>query len=236
MVLATLRTPPTRAHSRPSSVREKSRAKAESMAGILTARGGPAGQLPARSHVMAGVPGRILLQVVLVLGLGFPEIARRRHFGHHLARPQAAGLDVGDGVLGHAPLLRRGVEDRRAVGGADVVALAVARGRVVDLEEELEQVAITGLRRVEHDLHRLGVAAVVAVGRIGHVAAAVAHAGGGHTRHLAQQLLHAPEAAAGEDRALRAHAGSSTWSRYSAYPSASIRSRGMKRSAAELMQ
>src|SRR5690606_25436311 len=157
-------------------------------------------------------------------------------FGHHLARPQAAGLDVGDGVLGNAPLFRRGVEDRRAVGSADVVALAVGGGRVVDLEKEFEEVAITGLRRIEHDLHRLGVAAVVAVGGVGHVAAAVAHAGRDDTGHLAQQFLHAPEAAAGEDRALRAHAGSSTWSRYSAYPSASIRSRGMKRSAAELMQ
>src|SRR5690606_5481517 len=128
MVLATLRTPPTRAHSRPSSVREKSRVKAESMAGILTARGGPVRQFPAGSHVVAGVPGRVLLQVVLVLGLGFPELARRRHFGHHLARPQAAGLDVGDGVLGHATLLRRGVKERRADVVSVCVTLAVAGG------------------------------------------------------------------------------------------------------------
>ena len=52
-----------------------------------------------------------------------------------------------------------------------VVALAVLRRRVVDLEEELEQLAIAEARRVEDDLDRLGVRAVVAVGRVRHVAA-----------------------------------------------------------------
>src|SRR3546814_14565943 len=47
--------------------------------------------------------------------------------------------------------------------------------------------------------------AVVAIGRVGHVAAAVAHACGHHAVHLAQQLLHAPEAAAGKDRLLVRH-------------------------------
>jgi len=50
-----------------------------------------------------------------------------------------------------------GVEDRGAVIGADVVHLPVERRRIVDLEEELEDVAERGLLRVEDDLDRLRV-------------------------------------------------------------------------------
>ena len=46
-------------------------------------------QLPARPREVAGVPARVALEIVLVLGLGLPEVARRRHLGDHLARPQA---------------------------------------------------------------------------------------------------------------------------------------------------
>src|SRR5690606_18166662 len=102
----------------------------------------------------------------------------------------------------------------RAIGCADVVALPVLRGRIMDMEEELEQVAEADAFGIEDDLHRLCVGAMVAVGRVGYVAPAVAHARGHHTVHVAKQLLHAPEAAAGEDRALGTHDLSSTWSRY----------------------
>src|SRR3546814_15789384 len=96
--------------------------------------------------------------------------------------------------------------------------------------------------------------AVVAIGRVGHVTAAVAHARGHHAVHLAQQLLHAPEAAAGKDRLLvRHHAppvlafagaasaeryarGSSTCPIYSPYPAASTSSPGTNPSAAEMLQ
>ena len=52
-------------------------------------RGLAAGQRPVRPHVMARVAVRILLQVVLVLGLGLPERPRRLHLGDDLGRPQA---------------------------------------------------------------------------------------------------------------------------------------------------
>ena len=47
----------------------------------------------------------------------------------------------------------------------------------MDLEEELEDLAITDRRRIEHELDRFGVRPVVAVGGIRHVAAGVADAG-----------------------------------------------------------
>ena len=104
-------------------------------------------QFPAAPREVAGVAVRDPLEVVLMLGLGLPEIADRLDLGDHLARPQARSIDVGDGLLGD-PLLRLvDVVDRRAVGRADVVALPVLGRRVVDLEEELQQVAIARLRR-----------------------------------------------------------------------------------------
>jgi hypothetical protein len=91
---------------------------------------------------VAGVAVRVALEVVLVLGLGLPERDGLADLGHDLAGPQARGLDVGDRVLGDLALLVARVEDLGAVAGADVVALAVLGRRVVDLEEELEDVPV----------------------------------------------------------------------------------------------
>ena len=133
-----------------------------------------------------------------MLGLGLPERPGGDDLGDHLARPQSRGVHVGDRVLGDPALLLVGVEDRRPVAGADVVALAVLRRRIVDLEEELEQVAERLPLGVEDDLDRLGVGAVVAVGRVGDVTAGVAHSGRDHAWPLADQVLHTPEATSGK--------------------------------------
>src|SRR3546814_10328761 len=52
------------------------------------------GYLPARPHEMAGVAGGIPLQVVLMLGLGFPEVTGRLHLRHHLASGQIGRAHV----------------------------------------------------------------------------------------------------------------------------------------------
>ena len=101
-----------------------------------------------------------------MLRFRFPEVARRNDFGHDLARPQAGSIDVGNGVFRDSLLLVTGVEDCRSIAGADVVALAVARARVVDLEEDLEKVPIADARRVKDDLQRFGVVAVIAIGGV----------------------------------------------------------------------
>src|ERR1700722_20709561 len=101
-----------------------------------------------------------------MLGLGLPEGPGWCHFCDYLARPQAGGLDVGDGVLGRLPLRVAEVEDGRSVTGSEVVTLPVQRRGVVDLEEELQQVPVRDPVRVEGDLDRLGVAVVVAVGSV----------------------------------------------------------------------
>src|SRR5215210_3120390 len=69
-------------------------------------------------------------------------------------------------------------EDRRAILGADVIALAVELGRVVGREKDVEQVVVAQLLIVEGDSDRFGMAGVAAanllVRGIGEVAAGVA--------------------------------------------------------------
>jgi hypothetical protein len=137
-----------------------------------------------------------------VFGLGLPEVAFGNHFGDDLAWPQTRGVDVGDGVQRDSLLLLVGVEDRRPVACAHVVALPVLRRRIVDLEEELEQRPVVGLRRVVEDLDGLRVPGMVAVGGVGVLAAGVSHARRHDAGLLADQVLHAPEAAARQDRLL----------------------------------
>ena len=97
-------------------------------------------------------------------------------------------------------------EDRRAVLAAEVEALAVAGGRIVDSPERLEQFRVADLGRVEPHLDRLGVAGAVSadlfVAGVGDVAAGVAHSGLHHPVDLAEGRLHPPEASRGECGAL----------------------------------
>jgi hypothetical protein len=161
------------------------------------------GQNPIRADEVACVAVRVSLEVVLMLGLGFPEWSCRHYLGHDFSGPAPRGVDVGDCLLGDATLLLIEVEDRRAIARPEVVALAVHGRRVVDLEEELEQVAIRGQIGIEHDLDRLGMRAVVAVGRIWNVASGVAHPSRDDSALLPEEILHSPEAASGQDRFLK---------------------------------
>src|ERR1700746_751673 len=93
-------------------------------------------------------------------------------------------------------------EDRRAVLAAEVEALAVAGGRIVDLPEHLEQLRVTDLGRVEPHLDRLGVAGAVPadpfVAGVRHMAAGIADSGLQHPVDLAEGGLDTPEASCGE--------------------------------------
>jgi hypothetical protein len=60
---------------------------------------------------VAGVAVRELLQVVLVLLLGLPEVADWLDLGDDLAGPEAGGVNVGDGVEGNSLLPWRSFVD-----------------------------------------------------------------------------------------------------------------------------
>ena len=122
---------------------------------------------------MAGVAVREILQVVLMLGLGFPEGTGGGDCRHHFAGPQAGSIDIGYGIFSDALLSVVHVEDRRPIAGTYVVALPIASGWIVDLEEEFEQRAIARDRRVESDLDRLRMSPVIVVGGVRNVAAGI---------------------------------------------------------------
>ncbi len=112
-------------------------------------------QRPFRPNEVTGVAVRIFFQVILMLGLGLPERTGRSQLGDNLARPKAGSIDIGDGVF-RDPLLRvAGIEDGRPIARAPVVALAVQRRGIMDLEKEFQQLAIADGLRIEDDLDAL---------------------------------------------------------------------------------
>src|SRR5450830_1327177 len=124
---------------------------------------------------MAGIAVWQALQVILVLGFRLPERAGRFHLRDDFGWPQAGSIDITDGVQGYLLLRIAGVENGRAVAGAQVIALTVFRAGVMNLEKEFEDLAIADDGRIEDDFNRLGVRAMVAVSGVGHVATAIAH-------------------------------------------------------------
>src|SRR5262249_21320167 len=97
------------------------------------------------------------------------------------------------------------IEDRRPIARPYIVALAIQGGRIVDLEEKLEQLPVTDARRIEDDLHRFGMSRMIAVGCVAIAATRVADPRRQDAVLLANQILHAPEAPASENRALFTH-------------------------------
>src|SRR3990167_2238979 len=170
---------------------------------------------PGGARKVAGVTIGTALQIILVLRLRLPEGANRLQLARYLSRPEAGCVDVRDRLQRGFTLRFVGIIDRRAIAPAAVVALAIARGRIVDLEEKFEDPAVADLIGIEIDLDRLGVRAVVAIGRVRHIAAAVTDTGADDAGEFADQVLHAPEAAAGKDGTFGHDQFSSIWFRNS---------------------
>src|SRR5215475_199765 len=100
------------------------------------------------------------------------------------------------------------IEDRRSVLAAEIEALAVAGGRIVDPPERLQQLWVADLGRVKPHLDRLGVAGAVPtdplVAGVRDVPAGVADSGLQHPVDLAEGRFDTPKAPCGECRALGA--------------------------------
>src|SRR5208282_716288 len=109
---------------------------------------------------MASVPVWIFFQIILVFWLGFPERTSGRELRYDLARPEPRRLDIRDGFFSNPLLFGTGVINSRTVARACVVALAVARSRIVNLEKEFEQHPVAHDIRVKHDLNRFRMRAV----------------------------------------------------------------------------
>src|SRR5277367_6029391 len=112
-----------------------------------------------------------------MLGLGLPERSGGCQLGDSLARPKAGSIDIGNRVFRDPLLLVAGIEDGRPVARSAVVTLAVQRRGIMDLEKEFQQLSIADGLRIEGDLNGFRVIAVVAIGRVWHLAAGITYPG-----------------------------------------------------------
>src|SRR5207244_8502171 len=144
----------------------------------------------------------VLAEVVLMVLLGSVEGLQRRDFGHDRPVPNSGLVDLSDDLPRRLFLLRRGVEDRGSILGADVATLSIQRGRIVDGEEDPQDVRERDDAWVERNLHGLGVARRVrADGLVGGVREPTAGISNLHFLDAAELLEHrlkAPETSAGE--------------------------------------
>src|SRR5690606_3064044 len=124
-----------------------------------------------------------------MLGLGFPEVARRHHLCDDFSWPQAGSIDLRDQLLGDPLLLFARIEDRGAIARPDIIALPVERRRVVNLEEVLQQIAIGQARGIENDLDRLSVSLVITVCGVGNLAARIPDARRDYSVQAAKKIL-----------------------------------------------
>ena len=75
----------------------------------------------------------------------------------------------------------------------------------MDLEEELQKIAVADLRRVEDDLDPFGMSAVVAIGSVGDVPAGIPNVGFQDAGAFPDQVLHAPETSSSQNGAFGRH-------------------------------
>jgi len=123
-----------------------------------------------------------------MISLSRVESRKRLQRRRDRARPAPGFIDHIDHLLGRRLLFVIGVKNRRSVLRADVVALAVERGRIMQLEKQVEQFLERHFGRIVIDAHGFGVAGAsgfhVLIGRIVELAAGVADLGVEHARHL----------------------------------------------------
>ncbi|MPM90975.1 hypothetical protein SDC9_138099 [bioreactor metagenome] len=140
--------------------------------------------------------------IALVVGFGDPEPGERFNPGGDIIAFAAQNLQQ---FLRRRPLFGVEREDGRTVLGAVVGPLAVALGGIVNFQKITAQFFIVGPARIVNHFHRFGMAGPAGadhrVGREGRLAAGVAADCGDDAGLIPEEFLHAPEAAAGENRA-----------------------------------
>jgi len=100
---------------------------------------------------------RVFIQIQLMISLRIPPLTSRQKLRRNLPRPPPLLLHLLRDLLGRLLLLLVMVEDRAAVLRAGVAPLPVFGRGVVHFVEELEELVVCDLVRVEGYLERLGV-------------------------------------------------------------------------------
>src|SRR6476646_1567504 len=150
----------------------------------------------------------MVLEVVLMVGLGWVEGLEGNDLGNDGLRIDLCGVELGNVGLGNFLLLAVRIENRRAVLRAVVGALVVELSRVVgDGKKDHQNLAVGNLGRIKNYLYGFGVpgrscADILVVGGVCR-AAGVAGSGGAHAFQMLENSLNAPKAAAGDNRGFR---------------------------------
>lgn len=132
-------------------------------------------------------------EVILVVVLGGEEFLERFDLCDDLGIPNAQGLEIRNDLKCGLALRFRMVKDDAAVRFANIIALPVQRGWIVNREEHLENFLERGHARVEIDLDHFGVtggfATHLTVGRVGLVTAGIARNDVGHANKIIKHGL-----------------------------------------------
>ncbi len=133
---------------------------------------------------MARVAVRVSLWVILVFGLGLPEIAGGRELGSRCLSPATAQMRR-HRQWSLLPQVFAPGWCRKSPSGSStsVVTLAVECRWVVNLKEELQQPSVTDTCRIEGDFYRFGMRTVIAICGIGNIAASASQHGSKSPRH-----------------------------------------------------
>src|SRR6266404_4520105 len=150
---------------------------------------------------------RIIFQIVLVVALGFIKCLERLNLCDDLPRVNFRGVQLRYVSLSDTLLIFVREEDRGAVLGAGVRALAIPlRGIMRDREKNHQELAVGDLGRIINDADGFRVAGNAhthAFVRRGlNVAARVARGHGRNSLQMLENGLHAPKAASGKNRGL----------------------------------
>jgi|GEM_PF-1375153 len=141
-------------------------------------------------------------EVVLMVIFGGVEGAEGLEFGDDGGGPELAGGEVGNDGLCLDLLVGSVVKDGGAVLRADIGALTIGGGGVVDGEEDVKQVGVADDGRIKGDLDGLGVAgepgAHLLIGRIGAITAGIARNDAADAFDALVNRFQTPEAAASE--------------------------------------
>src|ERR1043166_2582466 len=157
---------------------------------------------------MTGITARIFSQIILMIALGAVPGRGGLDGRSNRTLPLPRRLNARYHSLRRFLLLRRLRKNRRSILSADVIALTVEGGRIMQFEEPLlEYIFVAKVRRIESytDRFRVSRFAVVCIGvsRILEPAPCVADLCINHARHVAENFLDTPETTARKHGHLR---------------------------------
>ena len=87
---------------------------------------------------LVGVVGEVFLVIIF----GHVEFVELGHFGHDGLVPDVLVVQLLDGFLGNLLLFIVVIEDRGTILRADIIALAIHRGRIVDGKEDIQNILV----------------------------------------------------------------------------------------------